>query len=92
VAWRIGVLVLGGLGLIAAALAVLAVAQLAGRPAPRLAAGADLAADTVVVDRPELDLGRVPLGATVPVSVRLTNLSRRTILLGQATAEALEGC
>lgn len=56
------------------------------------AAPVDLDLDTVTVDRPAIDLGRVRLDVKVPVSVRLTNQSRRTVILRQATVEALEGC
>jgi hypothetical protein len=60
---------------------------------PSLAAAPlDLDADTIVVDRPQIDLGRVRLDVVVPVAVQLTNLSQREVIFGRATVEALEGC
>lgn len=75
------VLATGGVG---------AVALTAGRaPASPVA---DLDLDVVTVDPPALDLGRVRLDVTVPVTVHLLNQSKKSVILGQATAEALEGC
>ena len=61
-------------------------------PSPAAPVRALLDADTVTFEREEIDLGRVPLENVVPVSARLTNHSRRTVLLQQATAQTLEGC
>lgn len=71
-----------------------------GTPAGQLAAAAPattgraltLDADTLVFEREEIDLGRVPLNKQVPVTVKLTNYSQRTVTLGRPTAEAAEGC
>ena len=52
----------------------------------------DLDADTVSFEHEEVDLGHVPLEKVVPVSARLTNHSRRKVILSQATAQTLEGC
>ena len=52
----------------------------------------NLDADTVSFEREEVDLGRVALEKVVPVSARLTNHSRRKVILSQATAQTLEGC
>lgn len=49
-------------------------------------------ADTISFEREEIDLGRVPLDKAVSVSARLTNHSRREVILSQATAQTLEGC
>lgn len=67
-----------------------AVSFRSGRARPTETVNLDL--DLVTVDPPALDLGRVRLDVVVPVTVRLLNQSRKTIILGQATAEALEGC
>ena len=52
----------------------------------------NLDADTVSFEREEVDLGRVALEKVVSVSARLTNHSRRKVILSQATAQTLEGC
>lgn len=86
----------------AAGLGALALTRAGGDPgasaaAPAAAPGAapvavNLDADTVAFEREEIDLGRVPLDKVVPVSARLTNHSRRKVILTQATAQTLEGC
>ncbi|HEU5318260.1 MAG TPA: hypothetical protein VFX49_19260 [Chloroflexota bacterium] len=61
-------------------------------PAGGSPTAANLELDAVTVDYPVIDLGRVRLDVQVPVAVRLTNQSKRTVILGQATVETLEGC
>ena len=83
------------LGVGGAALGGMAAVPLLGRlgqSSVTTAAPADLDLDTVTVDRPAIDLGRVKLDVQVPVSVTLTNQSRRQVILRQATVETLEGC
>ena len=83
------------LGVGGAALGALGVAPLVGRlgqSTAATAAPANLDLDTLTVDRPAIDLGRVRLDVQVPVSVTLTNQSRRQVILRQATVETLEGC
>jgi hypothetical protein len=89
-ATRRNTLLLFGAGAAGTAVSIGALVALRGQSQPSAAAPVD--ADTIVVDRPEIDLGRVPLNVTVPVSVRLTNQSLRTVTLGRPTAVALEGC
>jgi hypothetical protein len=79
-----------GAGAGATAVTLGALAFFRDRSQPGVAAPVE--ADTVVVDRPEIDLGRVPLNTSVPVSVQVTNQSLRTISLGRPVAVALEGC
>jgi hypothetical protein len=84
-----------GLGWLAAGGAVLVTgavgtAFMVSRAAPPATANLDL--DVVTVDSPAVDLGHVRLDVAVPVTVRLLNQSRKTVMLGQATADALEGC
>lgn len=85
---RLRWLAAGGAVLAAGGIGAFAVTM--GRaPAPP---AADLDLDVVSVDPPVVDLGRVRLDVAVPVTVRLFNQSRKAVILGQATAETLEGC
>ncbi|MBI3970092.1 MAG: hypothetical protein HY332_02280 [Chloroflexi bacterium] len=83
-----GWLLLGGLVGMAIALVVLFALAINEQAATTV----NTDADTISVDTPQIDLGRVPLNVNVPVTVQVTNRSERTVLLGRATAEALEGC
>lgn len=91
-------LAIGGVvGGFAAVAGIAAVASRGSRGAASSPAVSDAGAEVppagpLVVDKPVVDLGRVPLGVAVPVSVTLTNRSDRTIRLGKPIAEVLEGC
>ena len=91
-------LLAGGLAIAgASAIGALALGWGTGGSVAESGAGAqpvvlNLDADTVSFEREEIDLGRVPLGQVVSVSARLTNHSRRKVILQQATAQTLEGC
>ena len=65
-----------------------------GQAAPVAASGASdyPGADIIAIDKPAVDLGRVPLNVIVPVTVTLTNRSAETIFFGRPKVEAIEGC
>jgi hypothetical protein len=56
------------------------------------ATGSKVSPEGLTIDKPLVDLGRVPLNVVVPVSVTLTNHTQQAVALGKPMAEALEGC